>query len=160
MNRSLPAARNAYEATLLHNLRTWGWSLTHVHGCEEEPSFAYSVGLLASYHHPEIIVVGLTEVTSHGLVSVIANRAAAGRPIDLAVPNDRIIRGYSCVFSEVSRANREKYALSACWLYGGSDFPLYQLIWPSEDGIFPWHPDATDPFRCSQPVLSDAARIA
>lgn len=116
--------------------------------------------MLASYNHPEIILFGLPKEPAHGLVSVIADRVARGVPIDLSKPNDEIIQGYPCVFVEVNCANRQQYALSNCWLYQGNDFSMYQLVWPSKHGLFPWHPEASDGFRWSQPVLGNCGRDA
>ena len=42
---------------------------------------------------------------------------------------------------------------TARWFYGGSDFPLYQLVWPSRDGYFPWNELASDYLKHLQPVL-------
>lgn len=151
----LPRAANPYQQEVLHNLKTWGWSFTYVFGSEDEPCFSYSVGLLASYTHPEIIVLGLSEESSHGLVSRVAQRAAQGDPIDLSRPSEDLVRGYAFLFTEVGSVYREKYAKSDCWLYGSTDFPLYQLIWPSEAGLFPWHPLAPENYRTAQPILGD-----
>lgn len=41
------------------------------------------------------------------------------------------------------------------WYYMGDDFPMYQIVYPSKDGEFPWHPNATDAFRAFQPILGD-----
>lgn len=149
----LPSAKNPYEESVLRNLAEHGWHFTHVFEDDDGPSFSYSVGLTASYDHPEIILFGLPKESAHGLVSIIANRAASGDPIDLSKPNDEIIQGYPCVFVEVSRANQLEYALSDCWLYQGHGFTMYQLVWPSKQGVLPWHPEASDGFRWSQPVL-------
>jgi len=152
---TFPLAKNAYEELVLRNIKDYGWHFTHVFGDDNGPSFSYSVGVLASYNHPEIILFGLPQEAAHGLVSLIASRAATGDPVDLSLPSDEIIPGFSCVFVKVSRANRQEYALSDCWLYQGSNFPMYQLVWASTEGLFPWHPDAPESFRWSQPVLGD-----
>lgn len=152
---TFPQPNNSYEESVLRNIEQYGWHFTYVFGDNESPAFSYSVGLKSSYNHPEIILLGLPQKAAHGLVSLIAERAASGDPIDLAKPSNEIIQGYPCVFVETSQANRQKYALSNCWLYQGDDFSLYQLIWPSEQGVFPWHPDAHESFRRSQPVLGD-----
>ena len=152
---TFPLANDSYEESVLRNIEEYGWHFTHVFADDEGPSFSYSVGLLSSYNHPEIILFGLSQQAAHGLVSSIAERAANGDPIDLSKPSDEIIQGYSCVFVEASRANRQEYALSNCWLYQADDFSMYQLVWPSEHGFFPWHPDAHEGFCWSQPVLGD-----
>lgn len=157
---TFPVANNPYEESVLRHIAEYGWHFTHVFEDDDGPSFSYSVGLAASYNHPEIILFGIPKESAHGLVSLIADRAASGAPIDLSTPNDEIIQGYPCVFVEVSRANQQEYALSNCWLYKNDSFSMYQLVWPSEQGLFPWHPEASDGFRWSQPVLGDSGRGA
>jgi hypothetical protein len=46
----------------------------------------------------------------------------------------------------------------ARWYYRGHHFPLYQLIWPNNDGSYPWDADAPDSFKEWQPVLGEAPR--
>jgi hypothetical protein len=152
---TFPHPNNPYEESVLRNVRESGWHFTHVFGDDDGPSCSYSVGLVASYSHPEIILCGLSQEAAHGLVDLIASRAADRNPIDLSIPSHDIVQGYPCVFVEVTRKNREEYALSNCWLYGSSDFLMYQLVWRSRQGVFPWHPDASESFRWSQPVLGD-----
>jgi hypothetical protein len=36
-----------------------------------------------------------------------------------------------------------------------TDFPLYQIVWPSRDNRMPWDPEVSDSFRAMQPVLGD-----
>lgn len=156
---TFPHPNNAYEETVIRNVREHGWHVTHVIGDDDAPSFSYSVGLVVSYGYPEIILCGLPQEAAHGLIALIASRAADGEPMDPSTPSTVVIRDYPCVFVEVTRENREEYALSACWLYGSSDFPLYQLVWLSEQGVFPWHPDASESFRWSQPVLGDVGGV-
>jgi hypothetical protein len=35
------------------------------------------------------------------------------------------------------------------------NFPLYQIVWPNHDGLYPWSPRATKAFREWQPVLGE-----
>lgn len=152
---AFPHPINSYEETVIRNVREYGWHFTHVLGDDDDPSFSYSVGLVASYGYPEIILCGLPQGAAHGLIGLIASRAAGGKPIDPSTPSTVIIQDCPCVFVEVTRKNREEYARSTCWLYGSSDFPMYQLVWASKQGVFPWHSDASERFRWSQPVLGD-----
>jgi hypothetical protein len=36
--------------------------------------------------------------------------------------------------------------------------PLYQIIWPNNDGLYPWSPSATNAFKEWQPVLGEARK--
>ena len=81
--------------------------------------------------------------------------AADGRPLDLGQPCPGLLADADCVFVEVPEDRYDDWVLSACWYYRGSDFPLYQLVWPSVDGPYPWQRDADERLRALQPVLGE-----
>ncbi len=41
----------------------------------------------------------------------------------------------------------------ACWLYGGSDFPVWQCVWLDRKKLFPWEPGYHAEFFQCQRVL-------
>jgi Domain of unknown function (DUF4262) len=41
----------------------------------------------------------------------------------------------------------------AVWYYRRRQFPLYQIVWPNNNGHYPSSPDATRAFSEWQPVL-------
>jgi Domain of unknown function (DUF4262) len=49
------------------------------------------------------------------------------------------------------------YVGFARWYYRGKPFSLYQIIWPSNDGHYPWSPHAPESFKEWQPVLGEVA---
>jgi hypothetical protein len=59
-------------------------------------------------------------------------------------------------FEKVAPVHFEEYLGWDRWLYGGDDFEVIQLIYPTTDGIWPWEPSASDWFRQRQPILSDS----
>jgi len=144
---------NEYERKLLSNISKHGWQCTSVGAAENTPSFSYTVGLFHSFGYPELLIFGLPSKTAHGVLSIAASTAAGGKPLDLDQPTDRLLQGYSAVFVPVPPAEYHNYVLSDLWYYEGNAFPLYQIVWPFEDGTFPWHPSVTPELRESQPVL-------
>ena len=46
----------------------------------------------------------------------------------------------------------------ALWYYRRRQFPLYQIVWPNHDGLYPWNERAPRSFKEWQPVLSAALR--
>ena len=143
---------NEYEPKLLENIQRHGWQCTSVFGDEQGPSFSYTIGLFQSFGHPELIIFGLEHKVAHGILGVAANAAASGNPINLNAPSDRLLQGYSSVFVEVPKSVYESYVLSTLWYYQGDSFPLFQVVWPSARGNFPWHPAEAATFA-NQPVL-------
>ena len=146
-------ASNNYERNLLANIEKYGWQSTGVFGEKGSPGFSYTIGLFHSYRFPELIIFGLPTKVAHGIMDLAAKAAASGEPIPLDKPSDRLIARDSCEFRRVPVAAYGEYVLSARWYYQGDNFPLYQLVWPSEDGLFPWHPSATQAFRAEQPII-------
>jgi hypothetical protein len=109
------------------------------------------------WQHPELIITGLSKTVAHQMLDIIAVHIEEKRPIDLSTTTDALLTGYTCIPAALSR-RRSRITTST------SDFarctieetiPLYQIVWPSKDGHFPWHPSATESFRRWQPVLDE-----
>ena len=118
------------------------------------PPYSYTIGLFHSYGHPELIIFGLRAETAHQILAIAANAAKAGTPIDLSQPSDALLNNYTCCFIRVPVTEYYEHVGYCRWYYQGNDFPLYQVVWPSRAGLFPWHPDVTSKFRALQPVIS------
>jgi hypothetical protein len=54
---------------------------------------------------------------------------------------------------EVAEHYFPDYVGFARWYYRRRQFPLYQIVWPNNDGCYPWSPGATKAFKEWQPVL-------
>lgn len=146
-------ASDPADQRLLDDVARYGWHCMHIMGEGDHQPFSYTVGLFQTYAHPELIIYGLRREVAHAVFSTIADAAAQGRPIDLNLPTEDLLEGYSCVFVEVPESNYRDHVGFALWYYEGNAFPVVQVVWPSRNQLFPWHPDATDAFRRAQPVL-------
>jgi hypothetical protein len=147
---------NEYERKLLQNIEVHGWQCTSVsaeEGDEETPPFSYTIGMHHSFGCPEFIVFGLPNETAHAIFGIIANAAKAGRPYPLDMPCADLISDFECIFVSVPREAYDEYVLSSLWFYDGAEFPLYQVVWPSKAGHYPWHAAATAGFKAWQPLL-------
>jgi hypothetical protein len=63
------------------------------------------------------------------------------------LPADTVIAGASCHFIEVADRYYPDYVGFARWHYRKRHFPLYQIVWPNDDGHYPWDssaPNSTD----------------
>ena len=151
MSRSKPA--NKYERDLLENIKRHGWQCTSVVSDKSSPPFSYTIGLYKSFGYPELMIFGLEHSVAHGILGVAARAAGSGRPIAPQGQTDRLLNGYSSAFVAVPKTEYENYVLSALWYYQGSNFPLFQIVWPSASGRFPWHASEPPSFALEQPVL-------
>lgn len=146
-------AFNDYEQKLLDNIKVHGWQCTSVGAGDGSPPFSYTVGLFQSFGYPELMIVGLASKISHDILTIAARAAQKGTPLNLEEPTDVLVDGYSCVFVRVPESEYRIYVTSSSWYYESNSFPLYQIVWPSKDGHFPWHPLANENFRVAQPVI-------
>jgi hypothetical protein len=150
---------NDYEKSVLVNVERCGWHCTSVFpaaGHEETPRFSYTVGLYQSYGQPEFIIFGLSSEISYGILGILASAAAANEMYPLETPCNALVNGYACVFVKVPETRYNDYVFSALWYNAGSEFPLYQVVWPDANGAYPWNPQTTSEFKLSQPVLGTA----
>ena len=152
---SRPSPENHYEQLIVDNIRDHGWHCTSIGGEDDTPPFSYTIGLLDTFGHPELVIFGFNSTMAHSVLSIVARAAERGQAFDLGQSCDKLLDNYSCVFVEVPRAHHAEHVLSACWYYQDRDFPLYQIVWPSLDGHFPWHPDASEDLLAAQPVLGE-----
>ncbi|HTC50456.1 MAG TPA: DUF4262 domain-containing protein [Steroidobacteraceae bacterium] len=144
---------NEYEQRILANIQRSGWQCTSVGAGEGSPCFSYTIGLFHSFGFPELIVLGLRPSTAYGMLKIAADAARAGNPLNLTKPSDALLEGYQCEFVPVPSAAYGQYVLSASWYYEAEVFPVHQVVWPSEEGMFPWDATADAGFRATQPVL-------
>lgn len=142
------------ERKVIDDIREFGWHCLHILGEGEHVGYSFTVGLYQSYGHPELIIFGLSSQVAHDILAIAADAAKSGSPLDLTQATDAFVEGYFSCFTEVPKLEYREYVGFARWYYHGNDFPLYQIVWPSKSGVFPWHPTATPEFRAAQPVIA------
>ena len=145
------------ERRVLDDISEYGWHCVGILPDEDSVAYSFTIGLYQSYGHPELIIFGLKSNVAH---KVLANAVEAlrGKRLDLSQLSDELLEGSPCCFAEVPKACYYEYAGFAHWYYQGNDFPLYQIVWPSRSGYFPWHPKANEAFKLAQPVIAVASR--
>jgi hypothetical protein len=144
------------EQKVVDDVATYGWHCVNIHPEGPHVGYAFTVGLFHSYGHPELIIFGLPGKVAHQILAIAADAAKAGAPIDLSRPTDALLNDYVCFFGEVPTSEYHEHVGYCRWYYQGNDFPLYQVVWPSRAGIYPWEEEATPEFRAAQPVIARA----
>jgi hypothetical protein len=145
------------EAKLLADVKDPGWHVIGVTEDDEGPGFAYSIGLHHNYGHPEIITFGLDVPILWRIVNVIAEKVKQGEKFEDCHEAEGVLEGYLVFFRSVEQRHYREYLGGARGFYEGDAFPALQCVWPDKAHRYPWHPDASEPFRKRQPVLYDAA---
>ena len=133
-----------------------GWFVAKIPAGEadDEPPFAYTVGLHKTFGFPELIVVGLRLEIMHAMLNEFGERLKAGEklPIDGAVAD--IIDGFDVRLRPVKDEKSYKEHVGyAIWFNGGLDFPLLQLVWPDKKGKFPGDKGAASVLKKQQPLV-------
>lgn len=144
---------DASEQKVIDDIARYGWHCVNILAEDDLPGFAFTVGNFQTSKHPEFIIFGLQSEVAHQVLDLAVCGLNSGAIFDLSAPTDELLNGYSCIFVQVPVAEYREHVGYCRWYYEGDTFPLYQIVWPSKDGKFPWHADATDSFRAAQPVL-------
>jgi hypothetical protein len=141
------------ERIVLSNIAEYGWHAVNViedNGC---PPWSFTIGLYESWDHPEFIVIGRSRATSHAMLKILADDIELNGPPNLTNPDGYVLLGMKCHFLEVNTRYYSDYVGFAKWFYRKRHFPLFQMVWPHSDGVYPWSLDAARSFKEWQPVL-------
>jgi Domain of unknown function (DUF4262) len=121
---------------------TFGWAVTAVLPPTDDPDatspFVYTVGLTA-HGHPELLIAGLEVATSQALLNDVAARVyGKGERFIHGQQIDDLIIGYPAVIVN-GPPTPELWPGAAIARYGRDRVRLQQIVWPDDDGRFPWH---------------------
>lgn len=131
-----------------------GYTVIGVMEGENEPSFAYTVGLLETYGHPELITFGLPANTAsllfkNAVEKIIENQGA----IREHIPYDQVA-SVAVEFIKTDIQKTLKYMVGFNDRYGyDKEISAMQLLWPDKQGHFPYEKEFDQSFLNSQPLL-------
>jgi len=123
------------------NIDEYGWHCLSVapRVGESGASFTYTIGLQATYGHPEIMIFGLHSKTAHGILSDCVDKINAGTKFCLNQPISEVIGGgYKVMFKAIKAEYYSEYLGAALSYYGDRPFDGIVLFWPDKDHRFPW----------------------
>lgn len=143
------------EHKLLSDIEKHGWHVINVLEDTEGPGFAYSVGLYQVFHHPEILIFGLSLNTMHEIINVIGNNIKSGTKFLASERYNEIVEDYTVAFQVITKRHYDKYLGWAIWYYKHETFPVLQCFWPSKNGYFPWETEYPASLKTRQPILND-----
>ncbi|HXC38996.1 MAG TPA: DUF4262 domain-containing protein [Burkholderiales bacterium] len=138
---------------LADHVAEYGWHCVNVPAEKDAAQYSYTVGLYKSYKHPELIIFGLPALAGYLVMQKLVGSILRGRPLNLAAPADMLFEGPPCQIVRVPVLKYDRYASICREYYKGYGFPLYQIVWPTLNGQFPWDEDAPQSLRNNQPVL-------
>ena len=142
------------ETKALADIDRYGCHVIHVAAEGELPPFSYSVGICRSSERPEVVVVGLKQNLAHFVVNEYNRRAKGGEIFTPGAQYGEFIDGFDVTFEEVEPEFYVDYFGWDLWLYGGPNFEVLQLVYPTTSGEWPWQSSESDWFKKRQPILT------
>ena len=143
----------SYMQWILSQVSSVGWAIPGVPGDDVAEPWAYSIGLWASYGHPDIAVFGRPLGQLAVITKTLCRRVAdedtlsAGDEIDDVCPSRLAIRDVH----ESWRATPLFHASDE--FHGYIRPPMYQVAWADRDGHFPWEQRFEPTLAGNQPML-------
>ncbi|WP_071849908.1 DUF4262 domain-containing protein [Duganella sp. HH105] len=128
----------------------FGWHCLSVFPSEGQDgeNFTYTVGLVESFSHPEIMIFGLSNKTSHGILTDCVEKVGNGKVFRSDVEYDDVIGGdYKVLFKEVRSEFLSEYFGAAARYYGSKEFSGLVMFWPDKNRRFPWDETQSDAQR-------------
>jgi hypothetical protein len=125
----LRSAKDKHDRKLLSDIERVGWHAIHNNQAEEEPAFTFSVGFYYTFQQPEILIMGLRKDVAHSILSIAAERMAAGKAFQ---PFERITefaKGYECAFAPIEVEHYPDYLGYPIWLAGRLNDPRKYWQW-------------------------------
>lgn len=147
------------EKSALEDIKRQGWHLIIVPEDEEGPGFVYSVGMMQTLNHPEIIMFGLETELMADVIDGMGLEIRKGRRFEAGLAKD-LLKGYPCKMVPVAPKSHEEYLRYAIWhrRHVGKPGTLeaVQCVWPDKKGRFPDDPKCDAEVVAAQPMLGKA----
>jgi hypothetical protein len=141
------------EQEIKSNIKKYGHHIIHVLEEEDEANFSYTIGLYETYKQPEIIIIGQSQDLLQVLLNNLAYDYKQGRVLTSGQLEEDILDDYKCMALDVDKKHYEEFLGLAMDYYKGIDFPVMQIIWPTQSNQYPYDTDAPEGFKKWQPVL-------
>jgi hypothetical protein len=133
--------KNRADEKVESDIQHYGWHCLHVAPRlgEEGASFTYTIGLVSSYHHPELMIFGLGRDKSHGILCECVEMIKSGTqfPVNERV-SDVLSRDFDVMFKPIRKEFFGEYLGTAVRHYGHKEFGAYVLFWPDKANQFAW----------------------
>jgi hypothetical protein len=130
------------EAEIAEVVREHGWYAASI--SDHRPPFLYTIGLMQTLNHPELIMFGLEADNMHALFSQLVRDIRAGRSYAEPSVHTVTIGGdeHRVAFRRVHPAQHELYlgfAMGYCRYIGRiGKLEAMQAFWPDRTGRFPF----------------------
>lgn len=137
------------------DIARFGWHVVKVLGDEEGSPFAYTVGLVSRFDHPEIAIFGLNDDLDvmHRVLNALGARVQAGKRFEHGARCRDVLPGVTVRFARLPKSAYRDHLGQALAHHGSDRFAAVQCIWPDPKGRLPWDPKVMPPVLARQPVF-------
>ena len=139
----------------LSDIEEHGCHILHIAEDEEGPGFSYSIGIQQKSGQPELLITGLKRELAGNIINEYNSRIQAGESFQPNEMYSGFLGEFDVQFRPVLKEHYKEYFGWGLWLYKNDDFIVYQLIWPSTSGIWPWDNDAPSEYTYYIPTLCE-----
>jgi hypothetical protein len=145
------------EKRVLDDIAKFGWHLIQVNADDQGPSFVYSIGMMETLRHPEMIMFGLAPKLMATVINDAGRQIGAGRNFAEFGLFEDLLEGYACKFVSVQVRWHERYLGYAMWHRRSvgkiGTLTAIQCLWPDKAGRFPDEEGCADAVVAGQPLL-------
>jgi hypothetical protein len=129
------------EQRIVDDIARVGWHVLGVLAAKDYPPFAYSIGMMPTLGHPEIVIFGLDHKLCATLINAMGKEIREGRSFRERGLYEGLIEHFACKIRPVSSASHANHLGYALWhrrhTQQTSPLEAVQLLWPDKAGLFP-----------------------
>jgi len=133
---------DADEQKVLDDIAEHGWHVVAIKKDRYGPGFTYTIGLMETWRHPEVILFGLDTKTMYDMLAVLVNDVREGADYRESGSYGDILEGFDCFTLPVHPSRHAEYLGYAMWhrrhVGKAGTLEAIQLFWPDRKGRFPW----------------------
>ncbi|MDR2188589.1 MAG: DUF4262 domain-containing protein [Azonexus sp.] len=141
---------SVFSENVRQDIEKYGVSIIYVG--DENPPFAYTVGLWLKHQHPELIIFGLSDRVMWSLLNEIAELVGEGQRFTSRAFLPGIGGKFGVTIEPAQKKFLDAYFGFALGFYE-EQFPIAQVIWPDKKGHFPGDAGYNTAYEKLQPVL-------
>ncbi len=144
----------SHDQAIAEDVQKFSFSIIRI--SEFTPPFAYTVGLMFTRQHPELIIFGLRDEGPR-ILRTMAELIALGRRFDAPGEYEGALENGKVATHIVHPTQHEfylGYAMGYCRDQGcGGKLQAIQVFWPDKQGLFPFQRGCDDGVYEAQPRL-------
>lgn len=125
---------------------------------DEDPPFAYTVGLWSRFKHPELILFGLPTELTADILNAIAAKIEAGAEFKVFSQLHDVGGKFGLHIKPLHGVHLDRY-FGFGLRFHGQEFPIAQVVWPDRAGRFPEESGYDQSYSGLQPVLSGVPHV-